>query len=281
MQTKPGDSDPKKLFIYNRSVPTAALYAKIEEIEQPWINGLLADLERDTPPVATRTEWVARLDQMLAEEAKGSDSSRYLADDATYEQFRLYVKEFGAEGLTEAQNFFPAVARVPIRSQMALMRVLIDEFGCGNLMQAHSYLYGKLLDELGLPGEIEDFLDDTSDETYGMLNVFYWLASRAPDVEYFLGALAYLEASIPSAFSCLAQACARLGLQHGTYYTEHLHIDTFHMKELQTAIREHEAVRGLDPTKVLIGAKLLSQLIATAVDAAVEKAKRLTHVPIG
>jgi hypothetical protein len=270
----------KRLFIYNRSVPTSVLYADIEQIEGPWISALLAELERDTEPVGSRLEWVQRLDDMLAEQTQGSDSSRFLANDATYAQFRLYVKEFAADGLTEAQNFFPAVARVPIKSQMALMRVMIDEFGCGNLRQSHSYLYRNLLVELDLPSELDDCLDYVSDETFQMLNVFYWLASRAPQPEYFLGALAYLEASIPSAFSCLVDACARLGIQHGTYYTEHLHIDAFHKKELQTAIREYELARGLDPTKVLIGAKLLSQLIAGAVDVAVEKA-RGADVPVG
>ncbi|NUT99080.1 MAG: iron-containing redox enzyme family protein [Saccharothrix sp.] len=281
MRTTTGDSDLKKLFIYNRSVPTAALYADIERIERPWIDGLLRQVEATTPPIASRAEWVERLDEMLAEEAAGSESTRFLAEDATREQFRSFVREFGLDGLTEAQNFFPAVMRVPIKSQMALMRVLIDEFGCGNLQQSHSHLYGKLLAELDLPGAVEDLVDTTSDETFQMLNAFYWLASRAPTVEYFLGALAYLEASIPSAFSCLAQACSRLGLENGAYYTEHLHIDAFHMKELQTAIREFEVVNGLDPTKVLIGAKLLSTLIAGAVDAAVARARRQVDVAVG
>jgi hypothetical protein len=274
MDIKKDDSDLKRLFRYNRAVPNTAIYARIEEIEQPWIAGLICEFESTTPPLASRAEWIDRLAEMLREEEKGSESSQFLAEEGDYEQFRVFVKEFAADGLTEAQNFFPAIARVPIKAQMALTRVLIDEFGCGNLAQAHSYLYHKLLIELGLPTDLKDFIEDTRDETFAFLNVFYWLTHRAPTVEYFLGALAYLEASIPSAFSYLAAACERLGIENGKYYTEHIHIDNFHMKEMQIAIREYEVVHGLDATKVWIGAQLLSKLLGEAVDGAVAKARR-------
>lgn len=274
MHTKVDDSDQKKLFVYNRTVPNAEVYARIAELERMWIEPMIVQLAQDTPVLGSRAEWLHALESMLDEEKEGSPSSWFLADEATLDQFRIYVKEFAPDGLTEAQNFFPAIARIPLKAQMALMRVLIDEFGCGNLQQAHSQLYLVLLEELGLPQELTDFLDDTSDETFAFLNVFYWLTERAPHVEYFLGALAYLEASIPSAFSFLAKACERLGVQNGHYYTEHIHIDNFHMKEMQTAIREYEAVRGVDATKLWIGARLLSTLLGDAVDNAVIKAKR-------
>jgi hypothetical protein len=92
-------------------------------------------------------------------------------------------------------------------------------------------------------------------------------------VEYFLGALAYLESSIPDAFRVQARACARLGIANGRYYTEHLHIDTFHMQEMQRAIKECEAAHGLDHTRVWVGAQLLSELIGAAFDAAVARAR--------
>lgn len=281
MNVQVGDSDLRQLFRYNRAVPSAAVYARIEEIERPWIGGLVAELESTTDPVSSRSEWVARLDELLGVENLGSDSSRFLADQATYEQFRLYVREFAADGLTEAQNFFPAIARVPIKAQMAVMRVLIDEFGCGNLRQAHSFLYLRLLDELDLPTDLDAIVDDTADETFAFLNVFYWLTHRATHIEYFLGALAYLEASIPSAFSYLATACERLNIKNGKYYTEHMHIDNFHMKEMQTAIREYEVERGLDATRVWVGAQLLSRLLGTAVDSVVARARRFDGVATG
>lgn len=281
MEIKAGDSPLKQLFRLNRTLPTAAVYARIEEIERPWIGRLIAELEAGTTPVGSRAEWVQRLGGLLESERAGSDSSRYLAERATRAEFRSYVREFAVDGLTEAQNFFPSIPRLPIKAQMAVMRVLIDEFGCGNLMQSHSYLYLALLEELELPTDLPTLVDGTSDETFGFLDVFYWLTTRAEDVEYFLGGLAYLEASIPSAFSFLTTACERLGITHGTYYSEHVHIDGFHMKEMQTAIREYELARGLDPTKVWIGALLLSRLLGDAADAAVDRARGRLDAPVG
>ncbi len=272
---KPEDSLHKRLFLHNRTLQSSAALARIEELEAAWIEPLVEDLADRTAPLAGRAEWKERLDGLLARERGGSPAGSYLAEKATREQFAHVVREFALDGLTEAQNFFPAIPRLPIRAQMAVMRVLIDEFGCGNLQQTHSKLYLDLLAELGLPQELESFLDTTGDETYAFLNVFYWLTQRAGDVEYFLGALAYLEASIPDAFTVQARACARLGIEQGRYYTEHLHIDTFHMREMQTAIKEYEAARGLDATKLWVGAQLLSGLIGGAFDAAVERAREV------
>ncbi|MGW1073692.1 iron-containing redox enzyme family protein [Streptomyces sp. NPDC002537] len=273
MRTEPTDSDLKRLFIHNRSLPDARTYAHIERIERAWIVARVAELEERIPPLAGRAEWLEALDGLLEKERAGTPAGHYLAEKATREQMTYVVGEFAPDGLTEAQNFFPAVPRLPIRAQMAVMRVLIDEFGCGNLQQAHSQLYRDLLAELGLPLELDAYLDRTSDETYAFLDAFYWLTQRAPHLEYFLGALAYLEASIPSAFTVQARACERLGIVHGRYYTEHLHIDTFHRQEMQVAIREYEAVHGLDPTRLWVGALLLSELIGTAFETAVERAR--------
>lgn len=268
-----GTAPLRSLFLLNRSVPDAGVYARIAEIEQPWIDGLLAELAAETAPVPSRAAWLDLLGEQLEVEAADPGGLAYLAHSATYREFRAFVLEFAPDGLTEAQNFFPAIARVPIKSQLALMRVLIDEFGCGNLQQSHSYLYLKLLAELELPTELDQVLEYTSEPTFAFLNSFYWLAQRAPQVEYFLGALAYLEASIPAAFSLLADGCRRLGIENGAYYSEHVHIDAFHMKEMQTAIREHEVAYGLDATKVWLGAKLLSRILGAAVGNAVERAR--------
>ncbi|MFF4415299.1 iron-containing redox enzyme family protein [Streptosporangium sp. NPDC001559] len=273
-QTDTTGSDLKRLFIHNRSVSSAHTLATIEKIESGWILPLVTGLTARTPALGSREQWVQALDDLLAEERRGTDAGRYLAEEASREEFVLVVREFALDGLTEAQNFFPAIPRLPIKAQMAVMRVLIDEFGCGNLRRAHSTLYLDLLAELGLPQDLDSFLDCTADETFAFLNVFYWLTQRAPHMEYFLGALAYLEASIPDAFTVQARACRRLGIENSRYYTEHLHIDAFHMKEMRLAVREYEAVHGLDPTKVWIGTLLLSSLIGSAFGSAVWRAKR-------
>ncbi|MGB6162348.1 MAG: iron-containing redox enzyme family protein [Pseudonocardiaceae bacterium] len=273
MRTMTTDSALKRLFIHNRSLPTADRYTQIECLERDWIIPKIAALAACTPPIGSRAQWGTALEGLLANEQEGTPAGRYLAEKASLKEFTLVVREFALDGLTEAQNFFPIIPRLPIRAQMAVVRVLIDEFGCGNLQQAHSQLYRNLLTELGLPLDLNHYLDYTSDETYAFLNVFYWLTQRVPEVEYFLGALAYLEASIPAAFTVQVRACERLGITHGRYYSEHVHIDDFHRREMQLAIREYEAAHALHPTKLWIGALLLSELIGTAFEAAVLRAR--------
>ncbi|MGH8885874.1 MAG: iron-containing redox enzyme family protein [Egibacteraceae bacterium] len=276
MRVKSSDSDLKQLFIYNRSLRDLDTYSKILEIERDWIVRLANATEASAPTFESRAQLLDALHDLLErEEHAPSESVEFFAKQSTREQFKVIIGEFAVDGLTEAQSFFPIIARLPIKSQMAVMRVLIDEFGCGNVDQAHSQLYRNLLTELEMPLDIESYLDGLNDESYAFLNVFYWLSERAPQVEYFLGALAYLEASIPFAFSCYANACARLGIIGSRYYTEHMHIDGFHMKELQIAIRELEAAGELDYKKVWVGTQLASSIIAEAFEAAVAKARKV------
>ena len=80
--------------------------------------------------------------------------------------------------------------------------------------------------------------------------------------------------SIPFAFSCFAAACERLGIAKHHYYTEHMHIDGFHAREMRAAIREYEAAAGLDCTRTWVGIQLGSALIGQAFDAAVNRARK-------
>jgi len=274
MTTVTVHDDLQELLQHNRGLQTATALLRIEAIERQWVHPLVAQLEADAPDLPDRATFRSAFDALLAKEAaEPSDSAVYVEHRMTRAEFAVVVGEYAIDGLTEAQNFFPAVPRLPIRAQMAVMRVIIDEFGCGNLKQAHSQLYCQLLVELGLPTDLQHYVDSANTETYALANVFFWLAQRAPQIEYFLGGLAYLEASIPSAFQSFARACDRLDV-NGHYYMEHLHIDAFHMQEMQDAIREVERVRPVDYPKVWAGVRLLSDVLADALDAAVDRARK-------
>lgn len=266
----------QRLFELNRSVPSSGRYLEIESIEADWLEPILAEEAGRAPELASVAAVAGFIEEAIAEDdSAGRAGADFLANDATYDQFRIVVAEYAVDGLTEAQNFFPAIPRLPIRAQMAVMRVLIDEFGCGNLQRAHSELYMDLLRELELPTDLSSHLRLVSTETLAFVNCFYWLASRAPDVEYFLGALAYLEAFIPTGFASFDAACRRLGVEHGLYYSEHIHIDDFHRQELQVAIHEQDRVHGCDLTKLAVGMNLLRRLLGASFEAATDKARAL------
>lgn len=264
----------KRLFLYNRSILDASSYQEMLEIEKTWIVEVFDSIQSKTKTIKSRKEFQEAFNNLLfAERNAPSDDNDYISERISLDEFRVIIQEFAVDGLTEAQSFFPIIPRLPITAQMPILRVLIDEFGCGNLQQAHSKLYYQLLSELEMPTNIESYLDILNPESYAFLNIFYWLTNRAPDVEYFLGALAYLESMIPFAFKCFADACQRLNIVNSKYYTEHIHIDNFHAKDVLRALWEVDSAVSLDYTKVWTGVQIGSFITAQAFDAALKKAK--------
>ncbi|XYH95777.1 iron-containing redox enzyme family protein [Sorangium sp. So ce1128] len=268
--------DQKQLFLYNRSSGDALRRDEILDAERRWVDAAVSAREVSAQAVSSRAELFAALRDRLEEErASPLESAAFVADGATLTQFKVIVAEFAVDGLTEAESFLPIVQRLPFKAQMAVLRVLIDEFGGGNADRAHSQLYRDLLSELRMPLDINGYLDEINEESFAFSNIFYWLVQRAPRVEYFLGALAYLESSVPISFGCFSAACDRLGIASSLYYTEHIHIDQYHARELKTAIREVEDVAGIDFRKVWVGVDVASAILAQAFEAAVDKARRV------
>jgi hypothetical protein len=240
----------RRLFLLNHARPTPNHEAEIDEIERGWVLPKVLELHASAGPVTNCTDWQLVLEALLDEERAGTAAAHYLAEQADREQFARVVREFALDGLVEGQNFFP-------------------------LRQAHTRLYRDLLAELRLPQRATDFLDTTSEETFAFLNVFYWLSRRAPHVEYLLGALAYLAGSLPDAFGVQARACERLGITNGRYYTEQLCADGLHQGEHQRAIRELEAGAVLEPGRLWMGALLVCELLGTAFETAVNRARQV------
>ncbi|MGW0538510.1 iron-containing redox enzyme family protein [Streptomyces sp. NPDC003032] len=262
-----------RLFVLNRTIPSPEELRELHGLEERLIASRVREIEAAAPDLPDRAALGRQMKELLkAEEADPPEFERVMAEDLDLEQFKEVVAQFAVDGLTESESFLPIVWRLPKKAKMAVFRVLIDEFGCGNLDQAHFNIYRDLMTELGMSLEVEDYLDRTNEETYAYVNTFFWAAARAPRPEYFLGTLCYLESSILYAFKCFAAAAQRLGLKGARYYTEHLHIDHFHAKELQVAIREFDAEVDLQPVKVWAGFKMASEVIGGATEAAVASA---------
>ncbi len=167
-----------------------------------------------------------------------------------------------------------ALPRLPPAAQMSVLRVLIDELGCGNLAASHSQLYRDLLGELGLPQELEPYLAFTRPELLEWVNVFSWMSRRATSIDLFLGALAYAEAIVPLTFQRLLAAGERLGLQQTRYWSEHIHIDHYHARDALNALRQFDAAVGLSYRLAWLGALMARETGLRAFRAAVEAAKK-------
>jgi hypothetical protein len=243
--------------------------------ERQWISSHLSRLQQTDGPtdLPGLQERLTRL--IAAEQDEPAMAAQHVAEQMPLVEFRILVQQFALDGLTEAQVFYYILPRLSLAAQMPMLRIMIDEFGCGNLQRAHTSLYIQLLHELNLPTQLGFYIDRTGPACLAFVNLFFWLTLRADDPSYFAGALTYLEATIPAFFMCYVQACERLGIQAHHYYSEHRHIDTFHAIEGQRLLRVMHATGELSPHKAWIGMQLASDITARAFTEAVQTARSL------
>lgn len=271
----------KELFLLNRSLLDEVSCGRLIELERPWIAEIFDSLKGKSRTISSRAEFKEAFNGLIEKERNApDDGADYIANELNFEQFRVILQEFAVDGLTEAQAFFAIIPRLPITAKMPVLRIIIDEFGCGNLQQSHSQLYRQLLTEVGMPTNIDNYLDIINPESYAFLNIFYWMTQRDPNVEYFLGALAYLESLVPFAFKCFADACHRLKIVNSQYYTEHIHIDKFHAKDALRALWAVESAVGLDYSKAWEGVQIASLITAQAFDSALKKAQKRKKIEV-
>jgi len=264
----------RDLFLANRVPLGPRTYADLISFESSWMEQLLTNLAAKTKPVSAFEEFRELLNQLIQMEADDTPASAvFLAQEMDREQFKMLVEQFAVDGLTEAQAFPAIIPRLPIRAQMPIQRILIDEFGCGNLDQMHTNLYCQLLEELGSPLELAYFVNIALDPVFEFVNIFHWMTKRAPDVEYFLGALSWFEGVVPIFFKPYVDACERLGISAHRYFSEHIHIDVYHAQSALQAIRETARSASVDYGKVWLGAQLSQFVAGRAFDAAVELTK--------
>jgi len=265
----------RRLYQLNRSVPDAAGYAERIAIEQDWVVARAARFEAAAPSFRSRRELLAALDELLGAEEKAypSQLERFLAEEATLAEFRSVVAEFAVDGLVESHSHLAILPRLPGRARRQVFRVIVDELGGGNEELEHARLYERLAIELGLPTAVEAYMDVAGPECFAYVNLFHWLAARAPAPEYFLGAYAYFESSVLYGYRCYAAATERLGIAERGYYLEHLYIDSFHNKQMRAAIRALEEDRPLDLAKAWAGIQLTSEIVAEATAAAIGRAR--------
>ena len=260
----------RRLFESNAHIETS-YDEKVLDQEATWAADLIRETQVEGHTVRTFGEFRTRLAESLAEDSQTSPDSHFVEHQVGLEAFAAIVGQYAVDGLTEAQAMFYAVPRLACSAaQMPVVRVLIDEMGCGNPRAAHSQLYRDLLGELGLPHEIGPHLEIARPELLDFVNVFHWMARRAPRIDFYLGALAYTEAAIPAAYATFAVACSRLGVSHDAYFLEHIHIDEFHARDALGAVRLMARDSGAEYSDFWTGVSLARLVGHRAFRAAVE-----------
>lgn len=267
--------DQRSLFLANRQPLDPAAYAALWHFESDWIEQQWRNLPAADPVTSFDGLKAGIAALCVTDPATQPPSVGFLADQANRAQFACMVEHFALDGLTEAQSFMPILPRLPYAAQMPLMRIFIDEFGCGNLQRMHSQLYCHLLEELGASTAVEAYLARGLDPVFEFVNVFHWMTKRSTRVEYFLGALAWFESVVPSYFAPWVTACDRLGILNHAYFSEHIHIDPYHAQSALLACREAARSMPFDYDLAWAGARLVAQITDRAFEAVVAQAREL------
>lgn len=265
----------RQLFCANRALidHLQPIEPALLAFEQQWVNTLVARTRTPEQP-ATLAQWRRMFDALIAEDTVHEPASAaYVAQSMTREEFKHLVQTFALDGLTEAQVFYHLMPRLSLEAQMPMVRMLLDEFGCGNLKRSHTTLYKALLSELGMPTDLQSHIEVTSEAGCAFANLFCWLAMRADDPSWFAGMITYFETVVPTAFGCYTALCQRLGIQAHAYYSEHVHIDVFHALEGQRLLKAMDNDGGLDCSKAWQGACLGRAVIDEAFEQGVRDAR--------
>jgi hypothetical protein len=280
--------DQRSLFLANRSQLDPAGYAALWHYESQWVSQqwdalALAPASQSQTQAQAQAQTVSDFDSLRREidamcasaPADLPPDAYFLAEQANRAQFACMVEHFALDGLTEAQSFLPMLPRLPYAAQMPLMRIFIDEFGCGNLQRMHSHLYCHLLAELGADTALEPYVARGLDPVFAFVNIFHWMTKRTPRVEYFLGALAWFESVVPTYFAPWLRACERLGIANHAYFSEHIHIDPYHAQSALLACRETAKCMPFAYDLAWQGARLAAQITDRAFEAVVAQAREV------
>jgi hypothetical protein len=101
------------------------------------------------------------------------------------------------------------------------------------------------------------------------------MARRAPAIELYLGALAYVEAAIPAAFRPFAAACTRLGITQHAYFTEHIHIDAYHANDARKILAQLGRAQVVEYGQAWAGVNLARRLAHRAFRTAINLAQEV------
>lgn len=248
--------------------------AAVLEFEGRWIEDLCSQVALTPAPLHSINAWKTALEDLVSRsQLPPSPHSLFVAQEMSVDQFRTILREYAIDGLTEATAMFAIVPRLRGTAQAAVMRILIDEFGCGNPTRVHAELYRLLLLELGLSDRLRDYLGTVNAESLAFVNLYHYLTKRAPHVAYYVGALVYTEMVIPTSFTSFDAACQRLGIHQRAYFTEHMHIDAYHTADALLALEALAAEATLDLQAAWVGALLAQHTGDRAFEAAVSKAR--------
>jgi hypothetical protein len=163
-------------------------------------------------------------------EANGPPLSRYLAREATLDQFREFVIHRSAYTLKEADPHTFAMPRIAGRAKAALVEIQADEYGGGRYERMHSTIFAATMHALGLDDTYGAFLDRLPGETLATVNLVSMFGLHRRWRGAAVGHLALFELTSAVPNRRYGNGLRRLGFGGAAthYYDEHVEADSVH-----------------------------------------------------
>jgi hypothetical protein len=156
--------------------------------------------------------------------------SRFLARDATDEQFREFVIHRSHYTLHEADPHTFVIPRLRGAPKAALVEIQIDEYGGGALPRMHARLFAQVLETLGLDATPDGFVDRLPGSTLATVNLVWMFGLQRRLRGAAVGHLALFELTSAVANRAYGNGLRRLGYGEDAtlYYDEHVEADSVH-----------------------------------------------------
>ena len=166
----------------------------------------------------------------LAAEDDGPSLSRYIAQQATLEQFREFVIHRSAYQLKEADPHTFAIPRIDGAPKAAMVEVQADEYGGGDPERMHSRLFASTMEALGLDSAYGAYLGELPAATLATGNLITVFALRRRWRGALVGHLACFEITSPEPNRRYANGLRRLGYgaEATEFFDEHVEADSVH-----------------------------------------------------
>jgi hypothetical protein len=165
----------------------------------------------------------------LAAGDTGPALSEYLHFHGTAADFREFAIHRSAYQLKEADPHTWAIPRLHGAPKAAMVEIQADEYGSGDPHRAHSAMFARTMDALGLDSSYGAYIDALPGPTLATVNLISALGLHRNRRGALVGHLAMFEITSAVPNSRYARAARRLGFDDAVeFYDEHVEADSVH-----------------------------------------------------
>jgi hypothetical protein len=159
-----------------------------------------------------------------------SETKQYLRSEMSYAGYRCLLAIASLDGLVEASRMSRILGGASNSIQATLIRVLLEEYGSGQLKRKHSTFFAKMMAELNLNTEPEFYFDIVPWQALASINHNFLLTECKRYYLRYNGGLTYFEIAGPSIYEDYRLAAERLGLSETAmgYWKLHIQEDERH-----------------------------------------------------